>query len=142
MISNIRQVQPREFILESPAPPLSQAEVRSFVLGHNFPPPWGAPIASELTSSLTALGFQGVRCRCLEEHPVAVLRMRLGAKQMLPVVAIRRLLRRAANDFGCTIPRGGLNCAVRGNRVEAEIVLDYPGGTPPRSPEATNVFHV
>ena len=80
----------------------------------------------ELSRALEAKTFSTVRCTCLETHGVAVIRMRCAEGQS--AAAVRRLLLRVDRDLGCTIPHGGLNCAVRRNRVKAKIVLDYPAG--------------
>ena len=118
-------VQPREFILSQNSP-VTQPEVRDWILSNTFPPSWGGPMEFELSQALAAKGFSNAKCHCLETHRVAIIRMVCAAGQ--PVAAVRRLLLRVARELGCTIPRGGLNCMVHRERVEAEVVLDCPAG--------------
>jgi hypothetical protein len=116
-------IQPREFILIQNSP-ATQPEVRDWILSNTFPPVWGGPMEFELSQALAVKGFSTVTCNCLETHRVAVIRMACAAGQS--VAAVRRLLLRVASELGCTIPRGGLNCMVRCQRVEAEVVLTDP----------------
>ena len=119
MAKQRKLVEPRQFILNQRYPNI-QAEVRAWILCQSFPPEWGASSESEISRSLAHQGFSNVRCRCLDTHRVAVIRMGCDND---PVNDVRRLLRRAIRELGFVIPKGGFNCAVRRDRVKAELVL-------------------
>ena len=77
----------------------------------------------ELRAGLAAAGFTVTRCRCHEPDHIAEIRMTCGAGRPRLVAEVRRRLRRVVREIGSIIPRGGFNCAVRRNRVQAELVL-------------------
>src|SRR6266436_2477933 len=113
-----KPIEPHQFIWNSPGRPLAQEEVREFVLQHDFPPPWGPSMESELKSHLTSSGFQKVWCQCLETHRVARIRMTCGAGEPPPAAEIRRLLRKVARALGSPVSRGGMNVWVQRDRIE------------------------
>ncbi len=59
----------------------------------------------------------------MELHPVAHLRMNVGAGQSRPVAQIKRVLRQVVRELGCAVTRGGMNVWVQRDRVEAAIVI-------------------
>jgi len=56
-------------------------------------------------------------------HPVAEIRMTCDTGEPPPMREMRRLLRKVVRGIGSEIMPSGLNCLVRQNRVEAELVL-------------------
>jgi hypothetical protein len=119
-------VEARKFILASPEAPLTQQEVRSFVLRHTFPPPWGPAMEQALREGLTAAGCRVSRCSCMETHRVVILRFKRNDAGQRDTAAIRRLLRTIVRELGSNISSSGLNCTVRQGSVEAELVLTEP----------------
>src|SRR5258706_16074753 len=107
MRKRTKSIEPRRFILDSPAPPLTEAEVRNFILRHDFPPSWGQSMETELKSRLTVLGFHQTWCQCQEIHRIVRMRMSYGLGEMPPAAAIKRLLRRIAKELGCGVSHGG-----------------------------------
>lgn len=125
MLKRSKPIEPRQFILNSPSPrpSLTQADVRGFILQHDFPPRWGADMEAELKSRLMALGFTKIWCECMETHRVAHIRMTCMADEPPLPAAIRRLLRRVGKELGCAVPANGNNVWVRRNRVHAAFVM-------------------
>lgn len=111
----------RQFIANSPSLPLSQEEVRSYVLQTDLPPPWGPEMARELRDRLTADGFHVSRCSCVEEHPVLQLRMR-GPAQLTPK-EVTRSIRALVQNLGHRITSRGLEAYWRGGRFDGAFVM-------------------
>ena len=130
----------RDFILSVRPPPAVHAEalleevkdtmtpdqIREFITQHQYPPVWGAELELDLKLRLEAAGFSHVWCRCLDEHPVAEIRMRKAESRQLTVRALMRLLREMAADMGHRVARGSLVASIQGNRAEAAMVLESP----------------
>jgi hypothetical protein len=130
-------VNARDFILSVQTPPAVYAEtlleqiedmmtpeqIREFILQHQFPPAWGREMESEIQLRLVAAGFSQVRIHCLDEHPVAEVRMRKPADRALTIRELVRLLGRVAEELGATIVRGSVVASIQGDRVEAGLVM-------------------
>jgi hypothetical protein len=128
-MSNRRKtIEPRQFILNSPDPTLTQAQVRSMILQTDFPPVWGPSMESEITSRLMSLGFLKIWCQCQEVHRIVRMRMSYGAGERPPAPAIKRLLRKMVRELGSPVTKGGTNVWVERDRIEAAIVMEQPVG--------------
>jgi hypothetical protein len=129
-------VSPRAFIMAVPedwqsqrseaGPSLDRDSIHRFILGHQFPVPFGPELTAALRSQLEAGGFTVKVCRLHDAHPIAIIRMDCGAAGPPPLAQIRRLFRRVAAELGYQVAHNGLNLMLRHNRVEIEAALDVP----------------
>lgn len=106
--------------------PLTQEEIKTWMLQERFPPPWGKPFEDEFTAILTGQGFEKVRCECYDTHPVMEVHMRWGKWQRQPEIKVNRLLRKLLKELNCKVPNGCVNLELRPDRVGASIVVELP----------------